>query len=365
MLYQFMPFLRLDGYYLVSDITGVPDLFARIKPVLGSMIPGSRTDRQVQELKPWARRVVGVVAGLLQIVLLVVPVAGVTLIFALVGKGLSGALWRWSEGKPLRRICLASAALAFVGGFAGAALADHGLLAPPRSLTATVSSAASAIVESLPKTPEEKRRLLGLGVILLTLAVAALMAWKLPMRRTTRTRYLYLASGTFLVLLLAAVALALTIPGDGRPAVSQVRGPLISQAPPEPSSARGEEDQRAHQPRRESDERGATEEGDVPRRQRPAGSPDEVAAQTVQSSVSLPAQDPVGATATPTASPATETAAATAEPDAASPPPTTELDATRTPPTPEPPAQSSVTGFRAEAPALRGGGAPVVSQYSP
>ncbi len=239
MLYQFMPFLRLDGYYLVSDITGVPDLFARIKPILASMIPGGRTDRQVEELKPWARavvtawvlavipallcllavllvsaprlyatawdsffvhydqlrdafgdsRVVEVVAGLLQILLLVIPVIGVTLTFALVGKGVSGALWRWSKGKPILRVCLASAALGFVGGFAYMALVDHGLLAP-RDLTATASSVASAmaepIVESLPKTPEEKRRLLGLGIILLTLAVAALMVWKVPLRRTTR-----------------------------------------------------------------------------------------------------------------------------------------------------------------------------------
>ena len=29
-LVQFMPFLRMDGYYMVADVTGVPDLFARI-----------------------------------------------------------------------------------------------------------------------------------------------------------------------------------------------------------------------------------------------------------------------------------------------------------------------------------------------
>jgi cytoskeletal protein RodZ len=169
-------------------------------------------------------------------------------------------------------------------------------------------------------------------------------------------RYLYLASGALVALVLAAVTLALALPGDERPAVSQVRGPLISQAPAEPSPAGGGVDPRAHQPRRERDERDAPEEG--PRLQRPAGSPDEVAAQTAQTNVSLPAQDPVGATATPSASPAAETA--TAEPDAASTPPTTESNATRTPPTPEASAQSSATGFRAEAPAAQSGGAPVM-----
>ena len=58
MLYQFMPFLRLDGYHVVSDLTGIPDLFGRIKPTLKSMVPGQETSRKVTELKPWARAVV-------------------------------------------------------------------------------------------------------------------------------------------------------------------------------------------------------------------------------------------------------------------------------------------------------------------
>jgi putative peptide zinc metalloprotease protein len=159
MLYQFMPFVRLDGYYLVSDLTGVPDLFARIKPTLKSAVPGRGPDERVRELKPWVRvvvtvwvltaipallylfatltinaplmyttswdsffvhydkvrsalgdgRVVEVMGGLLQIVLLIIPVAGVTLMFALFAKRLSQALWRWLRGKPLLRAGPASA----------------------------------------------------------------------------------------------------------------------------------------------------------------------------------------------------------------------------------------------------------------
>ena len=41
-LHQFLPFIRLDGYYIVSDLTGVPDMFARIKPALKSLCPGRR-----------------------------------------------------------------------------------------------------------------------------------------------------------------------------------------------------------------------------------------------------------------------------------------------------------------------------------
>lgn len=51
---QFLPFLRLDGYYVVSDLTGVPDLFARIKPILASLVPG-RTAAGLADLKPRVR----------------------------------------------------------------------------------------------------------------------------------------------------------------------------------------------------------------------------------------------------------------------------------------------------------------------
>ena len=56
--YQFMPFLRLDGYYVVSDLTGVPDLFARIKPIMRSLLPWKKTGDAVTALKPWVRVVV-------------------------------------------------------------------------------------------------------------------------------------------------------------------------------------------------------------------------------------------------------------------------------------------------------------------
>jgi putative peptide zinc metalloprotease protein len=56
--HQFLPFLRLDGYYIISDLTGVPDMFARVKPVMASLIPGRPADPRVAELKTWARAVV-------------------------------------------------------------------------------------------------------------------------------------------------------------------------------------------------------------------------------------------------------------------------------------------------------------------
>ena len=56
MFQQLLPFLRLDGYYIVSDLTGVPDIFRRIKPVLRSLLPGREPETMVRELKPGCRR---------------------------------------------------------------------------------------------------------------------------------------------------------------------------------------------------------------------------------------------------------------------------------------------------------------------
>ncbi|MDQ3761128.1 MAG: hypothetical protein M3460_05350 [Actinomycetota bacterium] len=55
---QFLPVIRLDGYYILSDLIGVPDLFSRLGPVLASMIPRRPTHPRVLELKPWVRRTI-------------------------------------------------------------------------------------------------------------------------------------------------------------------------------------------------------------------------------------------------------------------------------------------------------------------
>jgi putative peptide zinc metalloprotease protein len=57
-LNQFIPWIRLDGYYVVSDLIGVSDLFSRIGPTLRSLRPGRPPDARVLELKPWARAAV-------------------------------------------------------------------------------------------------------------------------------------------------------------------------------------------------------------------------------------------------------------------------------------------------------------------
>ena len=76
MVQQLLPFVRLDGYHILADLTGVPDLFSRIKPTLASLKPGSDPDSRVTALKPWVRVVVSTW------VLLVVPLLLLALLFA-------------------------------------------------------------------------------------------------------------------------------------------------------------------------------------------------------------------------------------------------------------------------------------------
>lgn len=68
--WQFLPSLRLDGYYILADLVGVPDLFSRMGPVLRSLLPGRRPCARVRELKPWVRLVVtGWVTSVLAVML--------------------------------------------------------------------------------------------------------------------------------------------------------------------------------------------------------------------------------------------------------------------------------------------------------
>jgi putative peptide zinc metalloprotease protein len=49
---QFLPFLRLDGYYVMSDLTGVPDLFGRTRPVLAGLFRRDAVTVEVAKLRP-------------------------------------------------------------------------------------------------------------------------------------------------------------------------------------------------------------------------------------------------------------------------------------------------------------------------
>jgi putative peptide zinc metalloprotease protein len=58
LLQQLIPLLRFDGYYVLTDLTGVPDILSRIKPIFRSLRPRRAPEPPVAELKPWVRVVV-------------------------------------------------------------------------------------------------------------------------------------------------------------------------------------------------------------------------------------------------------------------------------------------------------------------
>jgi cytoskeletal protein RodZ len=154
-------------------------------------------------------------------------------------------------------------------------------------------------------------------------------------------RRLYLGSAAFLVLVLGAIALALTLPRDGQPAVSEVREPLISQAPSELSRAVGEEKDPAS--------RQQANVSDDPKPQKQASSPDGDAKDDGE-----PAQDPPDATPAPSAPPEAETAAAepeaTPSPTADNPAPAPTQPAPTTSEAPVREVQGQAGGLRVERP---------------
>jgi putative peptide zinc metalloprotease protein len=71
---QLVPIVRFDGYHVLADLTGVPDLFLHIKPTLLGLLP-RRGRARGNPLKPWARAVVTLW------VLIVVPLLAALLVF--------------------------------------------------------------------------------------------------------------------------------------------------------------------------------------------------------------------------------------------------------------------------------------------
>ena len=83
-LYQFLPFIRLDGYYIMSDLIGVPNLFGFVGPVLASLF--RRHDPTIQAqlalvnrrarlaIQGWAALTVAFLAFNLVTIVLLAPV---------------------------------------------------------------------------------------------------------------------------------------------------------------------------------------------------------------------------------------------------------------------------------------------------
>jgi len=158
MVQQLLPLFRFDGYHLLADLAGVPDLYHRIRPTLLGLLPHRWSDPENRVLKPWSRAVitlwvlitipmmalmfyalvkavprllgtgwavvqedaagvrdawqdgglVDVSAHALQVLGVVLPMLACFLILGRVGLRSSRGLARWSRGSLLKRVAAAA-----------------------------------------------------------------------------------------------------------------------------------------------------------------------------------------------------------------------------------------------------------------
>ncbi len=214
-LQQLMPLLRLDGYYIMSDLTGVPDILTRVRPILRSLIPGRQAGKEVDELKPWVRVVVSAyvltlipvlvlafafmlisaprvfataydsigvqydrmstafddgkgfatAAGLLQLTAITLPCLGMVFTTSRLGSRVGKGVWGWSAGAPRRRgVVIATAVVS--AGFAALLLFPNGEYRPiqpgEKGTVGGGLKALSAVSGGRPAlTPERERQLQG------------------------------------------------------------------------------------------------------------------------------------------------------------------------------------------------------------
>ena len=166
-VHQCLPFVRLDGYWALADLTGIPDFFSLMGAYVRSVIPLRRwTGRKLPRLKWWAKVVFGLYIGValpalafllfamlnatprvvitawgaaqrqladvaaaqangdglgmasaeVQLLLLLVPALGLCLMLVNLAHTLARWLWRWGRPTPARRL-VASVMAASVAAF--------------------------------------------------------------------------------------------------------------------------------------------------------------------------------------------------------------------------------------------------------
>ncbi len=89
MLQQLIPIVRFDGYFILSDVVGVPDMFARVAPIVKSILPGGRRDPRVAGLRRGIR--ILVTAWVLVVIPLLITFLGYLLLHL---PEVNRALWR-------------------------------------------------------------------------------------------------------------------------------------------------------------------------------------------------------------------------------------------------------------------------------
>jgi putative peptide zinc metalloprotease protein len=164
MVKQLSPIIRADGYHILSDATGIPDLYSHMGPTLRKLLPGHW--HEPSPITGWARvfvtawvlivvpvlmslaigavlllpklatsswesgrlivtnlphevshaQVLDVLASVVRLLALVLPVAGSVLVSHKIVRTTGGRALAWSRGRPVRRgVVLAGAGVAFAG----------------------------------------------------------------------------------------------------------------------------------------------------------------------------------------------------------------------------------------------------------
>jgi putative peptide zinc metalloprotease protein len=161
-LYQMLPFVRMDGYWILADLTGIPDFFSQMGAFARSLF--GKREGEIPDLKPWAKTVfviytiivvpliaflifvaiktfpavfataldsalklvatageglsrgdaVAVAAALVQILILGLQVLGLGVLVFTVLKRVFVGLWQWGSGSPVKRIASSFASLAIL-----------------------------------------------------------------------------------------------------------------------------------------------------------------------------------------------------------------------------------------------------------
>ena len=108
MVQQLLPLFRFDGYHLLADIAGVPDLYRRIKPTLAGLLPRGWGSPENQVLTPRARAVITLwvlVAVPMMLLMLLAFIAAVPRLLATAGavfpEDAAAVGAAWSDGDLL------------------------------------------------------------------------------------------------------------------------------------------------------------------------------------------------------------------------------------------------------------------------
>jgi putative peptide zinc metalloprotease protein len=171
MVRQLTPLVRFDGYHVLADLTGVPDLFSRIGRILTSFWPTRWRDPRVTELKWWTRLVVTgwvlVVVPVLLLCLLALVLAAPRLIgtaWESLGREWAQASSHWTAGQNLDAV--------------GAVLAMAAISLPILALAVIFSRVSTSLVSGLwRRTAGRPVRRMGASVLVMALGAAIAFAW--------------------------------------------------------------------------------------------------------------------------------------------------------------------------------------------